>query len=147
LSYEGCILQCEGMPGPGSGSGWVGEQGEGGGERERVFFRGETRKGDNIGNVNKENIQLKKNQIVRRLEASRPRPKVRTEKETLWAHPKLLLSQLGYGSHLTPSSEEIKDTVTNNYFGSQVHRVQSILDWPQVGTSWQQCYMAGDRCS
>jgi hypothetical protein len=26
----------------------------------RMFFRGETRKGDNIWNVNKENIQLKK---------------------------------------------------------------------------------------
>jgi hypothetical protein len=34
-----------GMPGPESGSGWVGEQGEEMGER---VFRGETRKGDNI---------------------------------------------------------------------------------------------------
>jgi hypothetical protein len=29
-------------------SGWFGEQGEGEGDRGRVFFRGETRKGDNI---------------------------------------------------------------------------------------------------
>jgi hypothetical protein len=48
------------MPGPGSESGWVGEQGEGRGDRRRVFFKGETRKGDNIGNVIKENIQKKK---------------------------------------------------------------------------------------
>jgi hypothetical protein len=30
------------------GSGWFGEQGEGEGDRGTVFFRGETRKGDNI---------------------------------------------------------------------------------------------------
>jgi hypothetical protein len=29
LSYEGCMPQCGGMPGPECGSGWVGEQGEG----------------------------------------------------------------------------------------------------------------------
>jgi hypothetical protein len=44
------------MPGPGSRSGWVGEQ------RERREVRGfsdgkPTKKGDNILNVNKENIQ------------------------------------------------------------------------------------------
>jgi hypothetical protein len=33
-SYEGSMPQYRGMPGPGSGSGWVGEQGEGGGDRE-----------------------------------------------------------------------------------------------------------------
>jgi hypothetical protein len=27
-SYEGSMPQCKGMPGPGSRSGWVGEQGE-----------------------------------------------------------------------------------------------------------------------
>jgi len=38
--------QCRGMPGPGSWSGWVGEQGQ---ERgNRGFFGGETRKEDNI---------------------------------------------------------------------------------------------------
>jgi hypothetical protein len=40
------------IPGPGGGSGWVGEQGKGKGEKR--FW--ETRKGDNIWNVNKENI-------------------------------------------------------------------------------------------
>jgi hypothetical protein len=45
------------MTGPGSGSGCVDEQGEGAGRRGRVFFRRETRKWDNIKNVNKENIQ------------------------------------------------------------------------------------------
>jgi hypothetical protein len=39
------------MPRPGSRSEWVGEQGEG-----MKVFGGETRKGDNILNVNKENI-------------------------------------------------------------------------------------------
>jgi hypothetical protein len=34
-SWEGSIPQCSGMPGPGSGSGWVGEQGEG--EEDRWF--------------------------------------------------------------------------------------------------------------
>jgi hypothetical protein len=34
------------MPGPGSRSGWVGEQREGG--EDRGIFGGETRKGDNI---------------------------------------------------------------------------------------------------
>jgi hypothetical protein len=32
-SCEGSMPQCRGMPGPGSGSGWVGEQGEGEGDR------------------------------------------------------------------------------------------------------------------
>jgi hypothetical protein len=50
-SCEGLIPQCKGMPGPGSRSEWVGEQREG-----RGVYRGETRKGDNIWNENKENI-------------------------------------------------------------------------------------------
>jgi hypothetical protein len=33
------------MPETGSESGWVGEWGLGGGDRGRIFFRGETRKG------------------------------------------------------------------------------------------------------
>jgi hypothetical protein len=37
---------CRGMPGPGSGSGWVGEQGEGGGGMG--FLEGKPGKGDNI---------------------------------------------------------------------------------------------------
>ena len=37
------MSQCRGMPGPGSGSGWVGEQGEVGGDRG--FSEGKTRKG------------------------------------------------------------------------------------------------------
>jgi hypothetical protein len=36
-----------GMPGPGSRSRWVGKQGQGK-EEGRVFFKEETRKGDNI---------------------------------------------------------------------------------------------------
>jgi hypothetical protein len=48
------MSQYRGMPGPGSRSEWVGEQGEGRGARG--FFGGETRKGDTIWNVNKENI-------------------------------------------------------------------------------------------
>jgi hypothetical protein len=36
------------MPEPGSRSRWVGEQGQGEEDRRRMFFRGETRKGDNI---------------------------------------------------------------------------------------------------
>jgi hypothetical protein len=48
LSYEGLMSQCGGIPGPGSRSGWIGEYGEWGGDRGRVFFGGETRKGDNI---------------------------------------------------------------------------------------------------
>ena len=59
--------QCGGMPGPGSRSGWFGEQGEGGRSRGRVFFGGETKKGDNIWNVYKENIQLEKEPIMRRV--------------------------------------------------------------------------------
>jgi hypothetical protein len=38
--------QYRGMPGPGSRSGWVGEQGEGGGGED--VLGEETRKGDNI---------------------------------------------------------------------------------------------------
>ena len=40
--------QCRGMPGQESKSGWVGEQGQGGGIREGVFFREESRNGDNF---------------------------------------------------------------------------------------------------
>ena len=43
-SYEGSIPQYRGMPG--SGSGWVGEQGEEGGNR--WVFGGESRTGNNI---------------------------------------------------------------------------------------------------
>jgi hypothetical protein len=39
-SCEGSMHQCGGMPGPGSGSGWVGEQGEGGGDSGGQFQRG-----------------------------------------------------------------------------------------------------------
>jgi hypothetical protein len=46
--------QCWGTPGQGSRSGWVGEQWYGG--KGQVVFRGKTRKGENIRNVNKENI-------------------------------------------------------------------------------------------
>jgi hypothetical protein len=42
-SCNGSMPHCRGMPGPRRGSGWVGEQGEGGEDRGR-----ETRKGDNI---------------------------------------------------------------------------------------------------
>jgi hypothetical protein len=44
-SYEGLMLQCKGMPGQGSRSGWVVEQGEEGWDGG---VRRETRKGDNI---------------------------------------------------------------------------------------------------
>ena len=47
LSYEGSMPHCGLMPGPGSGSVWVGEPGEGEEDRGRVFG-GEPRKGDNI---------------------------------------------------------------------------------------------------
>ena len=47
-SCEGSMPQNRGMPGPGSRSGWVVEQGEGRGDKGRVFLEGETRKGDNI---------------------------------------------------------------------------------------------------
>jgi hypothetical protein len=55
------MTQCRGTPGPGSGCGWVGKQRIG-------VFRGETRKGDNICNVNKVNIYTKgkKNQQQKR---------------------------------------------------------------------------------
>jgi hypothetical protein len=42
---EGSVPQCRGMPGPGSRSGWVGEQGEVGGDRgfsERKLGKGIT---------------------------------------------------------------------------------------------------------
>jgi hypothetical protein len=42
-SYEGSMPQYRGMPGPGSKSRWVGDQGEG--ERDSGGFRGESRKG------------------------------------------------------------------------------------------------------
>ena len=45
-SYEGSMSQCRGMPGQGSKSGWVSEQGERG--EDRSIFRGEMRKGDTI---------------------------------------------------------------------------------------------------
>jgi hypothetical protein len=44
--------QYRGMPGPGIWSGWVGEQGEGRRDEGMRIFRGETRKVDNIWNVN-----------------------------------------------------------------------------------------------
>jgi hypothetical protein len=45
--------QSRGIPGQGSRSGWIGEQGEG--EWDRGVFEGEMKKGDKICNVNKEN--------------------------------------------------------------------------------------------
>ena len=48
MFYEGCMSQCGGMPGPGSKSGWVGEEGEERRNKARVIFGGETRKGDEI---------------------------------------------------------------------------------------------------
>jgi hypothetical protein len=45
LSYEGAMPQCAGMPRPGSGSGWVGDQGEGGGDRGECFLEGKLGKG------------------------------------------------------------------------------------------------------
>jgi hypothetical protein len=44
-SCEGYVPQCREIPGPGSRSGCVGEQGEAGGEGH---LGGKTRKGDNI---------------------------------------------------------------------------------------------------
>ena len=41
LSCEGSMPQYRGMPGPGSGSGWVGEQGKG----DRGFSEGKPGKG------------------------------------------------------------------------------------------------------
>ena len=38
MSYEGCMPQCRGMPGPGIGSGCVGEQREGGADRGGCFL-------------------------------------------------------------------------------------------------------------
>jgi hypothetical protein len=37
--------QCGGMPGPGSGNGWVGEQGQGEGDSGHVFLEGLQGKG------------------------------------------------------------------------------------------------------
>jgi hypothetical protein len=50
LSYEGCMPQCGGMQGQKAGVGGLVSRGAGGRGREarRVFFRGGTRKGDNI---------------------------------------------------------------------------------------------------
>jgi hypothetical protein len=48
------VGECHGQE---EGVGVVGEQGEWGGNRGRVFLGGETKKSDNIRNVNKENIQ------------------------------------------------------------------------------------------
>jgi hypothetical protein len=45
LSYEGFMTQCGGMPGPGSRSGWVGEQGEGEGTGGGCFLEGKLGKG------------------------------------------------------------------------------------------------------
>jgi hypothetical protein len=42
-SYEDLVLQCRGLPGQGSRSGWVGEQEEGG--RDRVFLEEKPGKG------------------------------------------------------------------------------------------------------
>jgi hypothetical protein len=42
-SYEGSMSQCRGMPGQGSRSGWVDEQGEGGWDRR--FLEGKLGKG------------------------------------------------------------------------------------------------------
>ena len=42
-SCEGFMPQCRGMPGPGFGSGWVGEQGEE--EEDRGFSEGKLGKG------------------------------------------------------------------------------------------------------
>ena len=47
--------QCRGFPGSGSGSEWIGEQGEVGGDRESGFWRGNQERGFHL-NVNKENI-------------------------------------------------------------------------------------------
>jgi hypothetical protein len=53
-SCEGSMSQCRGMPGQGSGSGWVSEQG--GGDGIGGFSEGKMREGDKICNINKENI-------------------------------------------------------------------------------------------
>ena len=42
-SCEGSMLQCRGLPGPGSRCGWVGEQGKGQGDRG--FSKGKLGKG------------------------------------------------------------------------------------------------------
>ena len=58
---EGLMPQCREMPGKGGGSGWVGEhthRSRRRGRWDRDF--GGTKKGINIWNLNKENIQLKK---------------------------------------------------------------------------------------
>ena len=43
--WGGSMAQCRGMPGPRSGSGSVGEQGDGGGEGEGNFQRGNQERG------------------------------------------------------------------------------------------------------
>ena len=45
LSCEGSMSQYRGMPGPGSKSGWVVEQGEGGRDRWKRFSEGKPGKG------------------------------------------------------------------------------------------------------
>jgi hypothetical protein len=45
LWSEGSMPQCRGMPGPGSRSGWVDKQGEGGGYRGREFSEGKPERG------------------------------------------------------------------------------------------------------
>ena len=44
-SCEGSMPQYRGMPGPGSGNGWVGEQGQGEGDSGHVFLEGLQGKG------------------------------------------------------------------------------------------------------
>jgi hypothetical protein len=46
MACKGSMPQCRGMPGPGSGSEWVGEQREEG--RDRGFLEGTPGNGDNI---------------------------------------------------------------------------------------------------
>jgi hypothetical protein len=45
LSCECAMLQCRGMPGPGSKSGWVGEQGDGEADKGRGFLEGDQERG------------------------------------------------------------------------------------------------------
>ena len=44
-SSEGSIIQCRGMPAPGSGNGWVGEQGDAGEDGGGIFRRGNQERG------------------------------------------------------------------------------------------------------
>ena len=64
MSYEGSMPQCGVMPGPGSRSGWVGEQGEG--EEDRGFSERKPGKGitfemqiKRISNKKKEHFRKK----------------------------------------------------------------------------------------